>query len=713
MSVLAPGPFCVPGGLSITIVDGQRDYGPAVAARAAALWRQELKTKPHLFDGEVWSVAGYGSSADDRPEVPEPTSVQRRGGGLVTLQEDVGSQRLALSLQRSRFRYHMLHMEEAKAATRRGNLSWNAMCAGVAALTVTQDGYLCLAQRSLQVTQCRGQWSMIPAGMVDSPDILQVLAQEFQEEMGIHLPPLFVGSWTYDADGERHSFEILDSPARGVIFRQCASKWGERGLECHLEQMQGSPWRWRGSACPHELFLQYISDCDAIIIECKTWVTLPLAPRRQRAVTFEATARRRLHAPPPGASRSDVGDLQCLGLFEAGAEQGWKPDLIFVVRLNLDRDEVLKRIHVSQDGLKEHHKFEMLPIDSDDHLRHFATARPCTATLVAAMRHFVETRPLPEQNAQVFRLDDWGRFGYASSDRHAVLVQGHASFAECKVSLLIRGGGRADFSPEVQAEAKLLASKRRAASASWYDGQLWSLCAHDWHAESRSLTLELQRCQYSFHCLQLDEAKSAHSRDELRCVADILGVAIATLTADGHICVAQRSIILEECNAMWHLVPSGTLEPEVLDADGLQAWAMARLAAELGVAQEEVSHFGFLALVRTGAEQGWKPDLVFTCRLRLAHTEVLERFASVSGSPGSKHSELECVGPLPVPDGPADRPQGDAARGVASLQSFVQSRPVVASAKVVMRLLLRHGDGSRGAAARAKGRCADADEASC
>merc|ERR1712232_1189975 len=97
---------------------------------------------------------------------------------------------------------------------------------------------------------------------------------------------------------------------------------------------------------------------------------------------------------------------------------------------------------------------------------------------------------------------------------------------------------------------------------------------------------------------------------------------------------------------MWHLVPSGMLDGDLpCGSTDFQVWLVARMGLELGLVPSEVGPASFLALVESGAEQGWKPDLVFACRLRLSRSALQDRLGGLTCS--IKYSELKFVGPFP------------------------------------------------------------------
>mmetsp|Transcript_30800 Transcript_30800/g.88281 ORF Transcript_30800/g.88281 Transcript_30800/m.88281 type:complete len:229 (-) Transcript_30800:8-694(-) len=199
-------------------------------------------------------------------------------------------------------------------------------------------------------------------------------------------------------------------------------------------------------------------------------------------------------------------------------------------------------------------------------------------------------------------------------------------------------------------------------------------------------------------------ATRARARAELRCVADAVGVAVVVLTEDNFLCFGQRSIELEACNAMWHLVPTGMLtgdfgqsspsEERACTDLGLTGWLSARLGSELGVGPSEVGPASVLALAECGAEQGWKPDLVLACRLLLPHAVLLQRFAA-SPKARAKHSQLECVGPLvsarPQEQAGLRDAEARALQASGALRSFLQTRPVTSIALTAVHLLLQHG----------------------
>merc|ERR1712014_340866 len=151
------------------------------------------------------------------------------------------------------------------------------------------------------------------------------------------------------------------------------------------------------------------------------------------------------------------------------------------------------------------------------------------------------------------------------------------------------------------------------------------------------------------------------SRAELQCVNDAVGLCVAAITADDCLCMAQRSIELEACNAMWHLIPSGMLNDEtgMEKSMYLQNWLVARLKLELGLEASEIGSSQFLGLLDSGREQGWTPDIVLTCRLQISSHDLLNRFSTL-GLGAQKHIQLKCVGPLQLSrDALAEKARGN------------------------------------------------------
>mmetsp|Transcript_3013 Transcript_3013/g.7720 ORF Transcript_3013/g.7720 Transcript_3013/m.7720 type:complete len:296 (-) Transcript_3013:28-915(-) len=142
--------------LHVTVLEGKRVYKPEVEEAANKNWEETLQQKPHLFDGPVWCVREW--------EV-----------------KPIG--RLNISMQLSSFKY-CLYTHHTQAGMELDPQD-RAGAGGLMALVVTSDGYFLLGKRSQRVGQKPGHWHCMPAGQIDSPDIIGVLRKELKEELHV------------------------------------------------------------------------------------------------------------------------------------------------------------------------------------------------------------------------------------------------------------------------------------------------------------------------------------------------------------------------------------------------------------------------------------------------------------------------------------------------------------------------------------------------
>lgn len=160
--IMALGPFRLDC-LTVSVVDGQREYPEAVEEAANEHWASVLREKPTCFDGPAWCLRSHTASCREEEDGPPRHT-------------------LHIELQLSSYKYVLYtHMTPAGRALPREE---RAGSCGLMAFTQTADGFLVFARRSKKLAAMPNYWHCIPAGNVDSPRLEKVLATELKEELG-------------------------------------------------------------------------------------------------------------------------------------------------------------------------------------------------------------------------------------------------------------------------------------------------------------------------------------------------------------------------------------------------------------------------------------------------------------------------------------------------------------------------------------------------
>jgi hypothetical protein len=152
---------CKQGGdyrLCVQVVCSEmRRYSQEIGDGTDKYWAEVTSEKPHLFDGPVWSLVSWS----------------------------IVNQMLHINLQPSSYKYVLYtHFSQATASIPK---EARANSLGSSAITVTSDGKVVIGLRSKSLGMVPDTWHMVPAGNVDTPDLVAHIKTELKEELSIDL----------------------------------------------------------------------------------------------------------------------------------------------------------------------------------------------------------------------------------------------------------------------------------------------------------------------------------------------------------------------------------------------------------------------------------------------------------------------------------------------------------------------------------------------
>eukprot|EP00927_Polykrikos_kofoidii_P046547 TRINITY_DN40756_c0_g1_i1.p1 TRINITY_DN40756_c0_g1~~TRINITY_DN40756_c0_g1_i1.p1 ORF type:complete len:293 (-),score=33.94 TRINITY_DN40756_c0_g1_i1:79-957(-) len=185
VGMLCCGPVEV-ADINVDVVPGCKEYSEAVVAGSDKHWSELIAKKPHCFDGPVWGVVD-SEAIDEVIETVHSRSRVTTDTACATTAAVRSSfrRRMLLRLQLSSYRFasYTHFTEEGKL------LPQHERCnvVGVGCLTFTKEGLLMIGRRSEHVGMLPGYWSVLPVGVVDGPNLTDVLAKEAKEELDLDL----------------------------------------------------------------------------------------------------------------------------------------------------------------------------------------------------------------------------------------------------------------------------------------------------------------------------------------------------------------------------------------------------------------------------------------------------------------------------------------------------------------------------------------------
>mmetsp|Transcript_889 Transcript_889/g.1790 ORF Transcript_889/g.1790 Transcript_889/m.1790 type:complete len:246 (-) Transcript_889:111-848(-) len=198
--------------------------------------------------------------------------------------------------------------------------------------------------------------------------------------------------------------------------------------------------------------------------------------------------------------------------------------------------------------------------------------------------------------------------------------------------------GLRQFSDEVVLGADKEWAKLVEAKPNVFDGVIWS--ALSVIPTGGELRMEIQQSTYRYQMFtHFTEAGLALPQEQR---ANALGTAGILLSSEGRALVGRRSTKLATCPGLWHLMPAGTV-----DKPDIGAVLMAELKEECGLLPTEIEDPEVLGVLSTGEQQGGKPEIVWTLRLKLTEEEVLQRCHESAVDKG-EHDEIAFVRPEDV-----------------------------------------------------------------
>ena len=150
---------CKEGGhytlLTETTGPEHRRYSVEIEEGTEQYWLEVKAQKPHLFDGPVWSLLDW--SVVDR--------------------------QLRITLQPTTYKYVLYTHFSPQAHSFPREVRANTL--GSSAITVTSDGKVVIGLRSKSLGMVPDTWHMVPAGNVDTPDLIGHIKVELEEELSI------------------------------------------------------------------------------------------------------------------------------------------------------------------------------------------------------------------------------------------------------------------------------------------------------------------------------------------------------------------------------------------------------------------------------------------------------------------------------------------------------------------------------------------------
>jgi len=205
--VLIAGPFA---GVLVTIIPGERSYSQDVCVATNNAWSLRVADKPHLFDGNVWSLVDW--------KVKDDT--------------------LELCIQRSTYKFLLqTHFTPAGRAME-PEARTNPL--GVSAITEACDGGVLVGLRSEKLATCPCMWHLVPAGNVDCEDIQAVLVKEGIEEVGVNfsseaLNPMPILGVLDTGEEQGHKPEVLYHAKLSLTRSELISRYSVKAQEEHDE----------------------------------------------------------------------------------------------------------------------------------------------------------------------------------------------------------------------------------------------------------------------------------------------------------------------------------------------------------------------------------------------------------------------------------------------------------------------------------------------
>lgn len=136
-----------------------REYPEHIQDNAEKYWVSKKAENPHLFDGPVWCMHSWRVEESD----------------------------LVLKIELTSYKYILYTLFSPSCCDIPRSVKPNAL--GSSAITVTSDGKVVLGLRKTNVGTTPSVWHLVPAGNVDSVDMVGHIQTELHEELDLTLAP--------------------------------------------------------------------------------------------------------------------------------------------------------------------------------------------------------------------------------------------------------------------------------------------------------------------------------------------------------------------------------------------------------------------------------------------------------------------------------------------------------------------------------------------